>query len=127
MNKISLLLPLIFLFLLSVKSSFSQIEVFTANDTNITVTAGEQFSILLESNPATGYNWSVRIPEGAEKIMIINSEYAKSNSGKFGEGGEQLWRFKALSSGNVKLELSYIRAWEKEEPAKVIAFNVKVE
>ena len=127
MNKIFSLSLFIFLSVLFVHSSYSQIEVFTANDTNITVTAGEQFTISLESNPTTGYNWSVRIPEGGEKIMIISSEYAKSKSGKIGEGGEQLWRFKTIGTGEVKLELSYIRPWKKKEPSKTLMFNVKVE
>jgi len=121
------LLTLFFISLIFVKTSFSQIEVFTANDTNISVSSGEQFSISLESNPATGYSWAVRIPLDAEKILIIGSEFAKTKPGKPGEGGEQLWRFKALSSGDVKLELVYIRPWEKEEPAKTITFDVKVE
>jgi inhibitor of cysteine peptidase len=118
---------LIFLLLLFSNTSFSQIEVFTAGDTNITVNTGEQFSISLESNPTTGYNWAVKIAEGADKILIIGSEFAKSNSDKPGEGGEQLWRFKAISTGEVKLELSYIRPWEKEEPVKTLTYNVKVE
>jgi len=127
MNKQFSLLLSVFLSLLFVNSSFSQIQVFTANDTNITVSSGEQFTVSLESNPATGYNWAVRITEGAEKIIIIGSEFAKTKSGKLGEGGEQLWRFKTLYPGDVKFELSYIRPWEKEEPAKILTFNVKVE
>lgn len=126
MNRM-LIVSIIFLTLLFVKSSFSQITVFTANDTNISVSSKEQFIISLESNPTTGYNWAVRIPEGADKIMIISSEFAKAKTGKPGEGGEQLWRFKTLSTGEVKLELSYIRPWEKEEPDKTLTFNVKVE
>ena len=121
------LLILFFLPLIFVNTSFSQIEVFTANDTNITVTAGEQFSVSLESNPTSGYSWAIRISEGADKILIIGSEFAKTKPGKPGEGGEQLWRFKALSSGDAELELFYIRPWEKEEPAKTITFYVKVE
>ena len=121
------LLILFFLPLIFVNTSFSQIEVFTANDTNITVTAGEQFSVSLESNPTTGYSWAIRISEGADKILIIGSEFAKTKPGRQGEGGEQLWRFKALSTGDIKLDLIYIRPWEKEEPAKTITFYVKVE
>lgn len=121
------LLILIFFSLIFNKSSFSQIAVFTANDTNISVSSKEQFIISLESNPTTGYNWAVRIPDGADKIVIISSEFAKAKTGKPGEGGEQLWRFKTLSTGEVKLELSYIRPWEKEEPDKILTFNVKVE
>ena len=126
MKKTFLLILIFFSFLFN-NSSFSQVQVFTPNDTNITVSAGEQFSISLESNPTTGYSWAVRIPLGAEKILIIGSEFAKTKPGKPGEGGEQLWRFKALSSGDAELELFYIRPWEKEEPAKTITFYVKVE
>ena len=126
MKKTFLLILIFFSFLFN-NSSFSQVQVFTPNDTNINVSAGEQFSISLESNPTTGYNWAVRISEGADKIFIIGSEFAKTKPVKPGEGGEQLWRFKTISAGDVKLELVYIRPWEKEEPAKTITFKVKVE
>lgn len=124
MNKTSFI---IFITLLFAKLSYSQIGVFTGNDTNITLTSGEQFIISLKSNPAAGYNWAVKISEGADKIVIISSEFVKSKSPRPCEEGEQLWRFKTISRGEVKLELSYIRPWEKKEPASTITFDVKVE
>ena len=59
-------------------------------------------------------------------ILILGSEYLTSNSGKVGEGGQELWHFKASSTGSAKLVFYYMRTWEKESPAKIITFNIKV-
>lgn len=119
-----LLFSFVMLFLCS--SAYSQTQVFTASDTNISVYNWDEFNISLESNKTTGYSWSVAEVSPGPNILILGSEYLTSNSGKVGEGGQELWHFKASSTGSAKLVFYYMRTWEKESPAKIITFNIKV-
>ena len=124
MKKLFLLFALILLDL--TVSSNSQTQVFTASDTNITVYSGDQFDISLESNKTTGYSWSVSQVSAAPNVFVLGSEYASANSGKVGEGGQELWHFKANAAGSAKLVFYYMRQWEKEQPVKTVTFNVKI-
>jgi len=120
------LLVFSFMMLVICSTAYSQSQVFTATDTNISVYNWDEFNISLESNKTTGYSWSVAEVSSGTNVLILGSEYMTSNSGKVGEGGQELWHFKASSTGNAKLVFYYMRTWEKEMPAKIITFNVKV-
>jgi len=121
-------LILSFIFLSSA-SLYSQNNVYSANDTNITVNTGDVFAISLESNQTTGYSWSVAESQDNAKLSILNMEYMqKPNEGKVvGTGGVEVWRFKAISSGTVKLNFYYSRSWEKDQTAaKTIVYSVTI-
>lgn len=105
----------------------AQERSYTETDTEISVTAGETFDIKVVSNRTTGYMWVVgEISDGAQ-VVIVSSEYAAPESGMMGASGIETWKFKAVSSGSVKLVWSYVKPWEQAgAPAKTITFNVTV-
>ena len=104
---------------------------FTASDSTIGVAKGEEFTIILDSNPTTGYSWRLAQPLDGKILALVGSEYLQPTpSGKtpiVGAGGKDLWVFKALAQGNAEISLEYVRAWEKESrPAQTAAFKVVV-
>jgi len=97
----------------------------------IEVAKGEEFTIVLDSNPTTGYSWRLARPLDEDILMLIGSEYLQptpsSKTPVMGAGGRELWVFRALSPGNVEISLEYVRAWEKgSRPAESAAFRVVV-
>jgi predicted secreted protein len=102
--------------------------VYSSNDTNITINSGDLFTISLESNPSTGYSWSVAENQDNAQVVVLGMEYKQTpTDGKvIGSGGLENWRFKSLSTGSIKLVFYYSRSWEKVQPAKTLMFNVTV-
>jgi predicted secreted protein len=83
---------------------------------------GDTITILLKSNPTTGYNWSVQQNDN-NIIKLVNSKY-NSDSKLIGAGGNQKYTFKLLNPGKTELKLVYKRAWEKVPPIRTFNLNV---
>jgi predicted secreted protein len=70
---------------------------------------GEEFTIVIESNPTTGYHWEI-VPDTLDENMVqlINDEYiSTSDPGLVGGGGVQVLTFRALNPGEAKILLGY--------------------
>lgn len=79
----------------------------------INLKGGEVLLIKLEGNPTTGYNWVVTGVD--EDILQQQGEpLFKADSLAIGSGGMITLSFKALAAGTTKLQLSYLRSWEKD-------------
>jgi inhibitor of cysteine peptidase len=83
--------------------------------------------IALESNPTTGYSWQAScdstILELVEEAFELGI-YAKENI--VGAGGTQLFRYKALKSGEAEIIFVYKRSWEPEIlDIKVFTVDIK--
>jgi len=75
------------------------------------VKVGEVFSISLESNPSTGFDWTVKYDE----TMIEYLGYSSSPQAEMPKPGDQSYpdyRFKALKSGDTMITLLYQRSKE---------------
>ncbi|MDD5681223.1 MAG: protease inhibitor I42 family protein [Candidatus Omnitrophica bacterium] len=84
---------------------------------NITgVTAGETFTIEMESNRTTGYEWQLAEPVDKDRLEFVISEYVPDTSGRMGAGGKERWTFKAIGPGNPVIHFKYVRPWEKDAP-----------
>lgn len=78
----------------------------------INTTVNQEFTIALDSNPTTGYNWEVSYDENM--LSLEKEEYnpdAKA-PGLLGAGGTQYYRFKALKVGETEITVTYKRSWE---------------
>jgi len=95
---------------------------YTGHDRDITVSAGEEFVIALESNPTTGYNWEAHFDSSI--LQLVDREFSAYGSG-IGSGGIARFRLKALNAGDTKLELLYKRAWEMIATEDIV-FHVHV-
>lgn len=105
-----------------------------AQGTAVEVTDGRaQFSqgeleVQLDANPTTGYEWTCAI-EG-DAVTAEGDNYVASGDGnepKAGEGGVQLFAFKASGSGEATLTFTYARSWESTDSDKAITLKATVE
>ncbi len=82
----------------------------------IEVQAGHNFTITLEANATTGYQWQFAGPLDESAIQLISSEYLADKTGLAGSGGKQVWVFKAIKTGSSSIPFQYIRTWEENMP-----------
>jgi len=80
----------------------------------IEVEKGEEFAIVLESNPTTGYQWKLAEELDAEILLLEKTEYKKPETELIGAGGEEKWTFKAEGLGSTSITLAYVRPWEED-------------
>jgi len=99
-------------------------------DSQVELEQGQVLVVTLESNPTTGYGWEVA--ENQESILeqIGEAEFKQSDTGGpplVGAGGWEIFRFKAISAGQMTLQLVYRRPWEEGvEPLKTFSLQVVV-
>jgi len=90
---------------------------------------GQILVVTLESNRTTGHSWAVAENQDSILKQIGNSEYksSKSDPPMVGAGGWEIFRFKAVGSGQTTLKLIYRRPWETDvEPLKTFTIDVVV-
>jgi predicted secreted protein len=89
----------------------------------ITVKKGQEFTIILESNPTTGYQW---IPTfNTSMINLVSHNFQPSTTKLMGSPGTDIFKFKATNQGTESLKMIYKRSWEKEF-VKEKVFMIKV-
>jgi inhibitor of cysteine peptidase len=93
----------------------------------IAVTAGDDFKIVLDANPSTGYHWELDEDTGPDTIEFVSREYVADEPVAPGSGGAEIWTFKALSPGDVQITLGYYPpSNEPTDPQQIQTFTVKV-
>jgi predicted secreted protein len=101
---------------------------YTIQDSTIKASVGEEFSIVIESNPTTGYSWKFAEPLDNTVIKLIGEEFLPPDNLRKGAPGKQLWTFQAEGEGETTISLEYLRPWEKgKQPARVATFTVIAE
>ncbi len=88
-------------------------------DENVTVIKtgiGQEFTIELPSNPATGYSWQlISLPTGSIQLQDKTFKLAEEMENVVGAGGYEIWTFMALKKETVDLVFEYKRSWEQQE------------
>ena len=93
----------------------------------IPANVGEVFSIILDSNPSTGYQWRLAYSSNGKLLKLVNTEYRAPETELPGKGGHEIWSFKALSAGQGVVVFEYARPWETSEaPVKSMTFTIDV-
>lgn len=83
-------------------------------ETKIETKKGDSFSVVLEANPTTGYEWEIDFD--SDYIQLVERKYVPSSPELIGSGGEETFNFLALKSGETEITFSYLRAWEEDKP-----------
>ncbi len=83
------------------------------------VSVGQEFSLTMESNATTGFQWRFAEPLDESAVQFVDKKYVpKPNPQAWvGVGGNEVWTFKAVKKGEAVISLEYDRAWEKAKPA----------
>jgi inhibitor of cysteine peptidase len=97
------------------------------NGKQINVKAGDTITLILESNPTTGYSWQVMAMDGNVLTELGESEYKSDGQNVPGTGGTETFRFKVVESGKTTLELGYMRPWESVQPLETFAIQVVIQ
>jgi len=88
---------------------------------------GDEFVVVLEGNPTTGYLWEVEAVDESILQQVGESEFL-SDSKVPGSGGKLTLVFRAMAPGQTTLRLVYHRPWEEDvEPLKTYEVNVVVQ
>jgi len=85
----------------------------------IKIKNGESFSVILESNPTTGYMWETEYDKNY--IQFIDRRFVLSSDEQVvGAGGSEIFNFVAIKSGETEIVFSYLRSWEIDKAAEKI-------
>ncbi len=98
-------------------------------DSQVELELGQVLVVTLESNPSTGYRWELAENNDSILKQFGQVEFKSSDTGEppmVGAGGWEIFRFKAVSAGQMTLELVYHRYWEEVEPLKTFSIQVVV-
>ena len=91
----------------------------------IELSPGDSLVVTLDSNPSTGFAWSISAITDEGVIDDVNNEFKGADTGMMGAGGQEVWTFEAGDKGTSTIEMQYSRPWETGiEPAAT--FNVTV-
>ena len=83
----------------------------TADGDTISVSAGDRFTVELESNPSTGFTWVVEKSTGLRSI----EETWSGDSDLTGSPGISRFVFEATEAGPGRLEMVYTRVWSDDD------------
>jgi inhibitor of cysteine peptidase len=84
-------------------------KVFTQAGGEITVTNGEAFEIVVDSNPSTGFVWTVAEEPDSAVATLEDQVYEKPDSSALGAPGTERFTFKAVGTGTTTVALNYAR------------------
>jgi inhibitor of cysteine peptidase len=102
------------------------ITTYTDSTQNINLNVNQEFTIALQANPTTGYDWQPVFDAGL--VSQVTKTYKQDDhSGQqlVGSGGTDFFTFKALKAGEAKISFTYYRPWETPKPEdKQQIFNI---
>jgi len=101
------------------------IKVFSDERDEINVVVGDMFAIALESNPTTGFEWSIGYLSGS--VMLLKEGFISPKAGLLGASGIEYSIYRATDKGEDSIVLTYARPWESVQPSDVKTFSVVVE
>jgi predicted secreted protein len=90
---------------------------------------GQILVVTLETNPSTGYKWELDEQYESILLQLGEVEFKSSDTGDppaVGAGGWEIFRFRAVSAGQMPLLLFYHRSWEDAEPLNTFIIQVTV-
>ena len=90
-------------------------------------TVGKTFTIGLDANATTGYNWSQTIKDTNVVAFVDNAYVAEARDPQVvGGAGTDTFTFKAVGKGTTTITLAYARPWESVPPAQTRTITVTV-
>lgn len=87
---------------------------------------GDQFQIVIEANPTTGYHWEIVDSSALTQVEFIGKEYkSTSEPGLTGGGGLDIFTFKIISAGETNITLgNYPPSNDPVDPVATVSFKV---
>lgn len=99
----------------------------TNPDTPIEVEVNEKFTVVVASNPTTGYEWRMTEPLDESVVQFVETEYRPQRPVTTGSGGWDIWRFEAVARGETEITLGrYPPSGGDAAPIQTVTFTVIV-
>ena len=89
--------------------------VYRKTDGEIVASVGETFSIELDGNATTGYEWEPKLSD--DTLRLIERRYQPAGAG-IGAGGKEIFTFEPMKSGRASVSFEYKRPWETDAVEK---------
>lgn len=99
------------------------------NGRKVDLAVGQELVVRLASNRTTGYAWTITDSANAVLAQQGKPDYVTDATleRKIGVGGTEIWRLKAVKTGQQTLRFEYRRPWERDAaPAKTVSYLVTV-
>lgn len=84
---------------------------------SIHLKAEDTLELRIQSNPSTGFMWSV-LPESTPLLKLVGTSQTEPRKSGVGRPIFQIFQFHAERSGEGILLLHYVRSWEKPTPGE---------
>jgi inhibitor of cysteine peptidase len=91
-----------------------------------TVGVHEDFTIVMKSNPTTGYSWRWVNSGTVAVVDSIGESYVPDKPMLDGSGGKEVWKFRGVKTGRDTLIFEYCRPWDPQSTADTNIVVVKV-
>ncbi|UCE23430.1 MAG: protease inhibitor I42 family protein [Candidatus Zixiibacteriota bacterium] len=94
----------------------------------IRVAIGEQFTIVLEANPTTGYSWQFVGEVDSTLLKLVESKHEPMPNPKklMGRGGHHHWLFEPLREDTTTISLRYLQPWDSTSVDRTVDFFVEI-
>ncbi len=96
----------------------------------IRVRAGREFTIVVEANPTTGYEWRLMTSPDEALVHLVEHKYQPGKAaqgGAIGAGGYDIWRFEAVAPGETTISLGlYPPSKTAVTPTQILTFTVQI-
>ena len=96
----------------------------SADGKSVNLRVGQQFTIVLQENPTTGFRW--QFVENGKPVVQLDRDFFKASSRQLGAGGLHEWLFHAASSGQVTITMKLARAWNQNASARSFSVRLRV-
>ena len=94
---------------------------------SIEASVGSDFTIVLDSNPTTGYHWEFVSEPDANILQFVSKDYKPDEPISVGSGGVDVLTFHALAAGTAQITLGYYPpSNDPVEPQQSVTFDVIV-
>ncbi len=71
----------------------------------IEATAGQEFKVIVESNPSTGYHWEIVGDLDPNIVEFVSRDYRANEPVQPGSGGSDVFIFKGVNTGETTITL----------------------
>lgn len=104
------------------------VELDAGSDCPVRLQVGQTLTLMLPSNPSTGYRWQPgKLTSGALRSLGPEVYSDPEHVGIVGSAGQSTWRFQAMAVGEERLLLVYQQPWAPEvEPVQRFDCHVQV-
>lgn len=105
---------------------FDHVFDHTSNRTSVQVQVGDDFAVVLYSNPSTGYHWRAK-DDLPDAVSFQGDSYKQKpgTEGQNGAGGKITFSYRAIKAGTVKIEREYI-APSNDSVAETFVLEVEI-